>query len=145
MTGYNVILPENLPMSTGITVAEGYLVMKDSGNTLTLATTVNSTVVGVVDQTPTDAEATARVTRAGEKCGIYLMGSGAIVNVASLTGNTYTLGCAVYNVQTGSTDGMCETSSANTATKIGHYVGEGEVTASAGQLIKVILDVAQIG
>ena len=133
-------IPVNVPVTASESLQEGYLVKKDTGNTVTIATTVDDAVFGVVDQTPTDGEATARTTNSGERIGIFPMGCGKIVNVASVSGDTYTLNDAVYMGQTADTDGYCSNDSSNSATKIGHCM-EAVTTASAGELIQVILDV----
>ena len=124
---------------------EGLLLLKDSGNTLKVSTTVDDTIQAVLDQPIVDETGTVRATRDGESTGVFPIGSGKIVYVASLTGMTWTLGAPVYNGQTAGTAGCANTSSANSATKVGHYVGAGVVTAADYELVPVVLDVANIG
>jgi hypothetical protein len=55
------------------------------------------------------------------------------------------VGCAVYAGQSATTDGLCETSSSNSAVLIGHYQGvQSGTTTADGDLIDVYLD-APIG
>ncbi len=131
-TAYNVVA------ATGSSFEEGFLVI-DSSNTLAIYTTQAQVSIGVVDQTPTDADAAARTTRAGEAVGIFFIGSGLIVNVASANGDTYALGAVVYGGQTSDTDGYCSSDSSNSAVAIGHCA-RGVTTTAAGQLIEVLLD-----
>ena len=118
------------------------LVKNGSANTVELSTTVDDTIIGFLDQPVVDESQTARATRSGEHVGVFPVGSGKIVYVASLTGMTWTLGAAVYNGQTAGTAGCVNTSSANSATKVGHYVGSGVVTTADYELIPIVLDVA---
>lgn len=125
---------------------EGLLLIKDSAvNTLSVSTTVDDTIQAVLDQPIVNEAGTVRATRSGESTGVFPVGSGKIVYVASLTGMTWALGAAVYNGQSAGTAGCANTSSSNSATKVGHYVGAGEVTAADYDLIPVVLDVANIG
>lgn len=124
---------------------EGLVLFKNSGaNTLELSTTVDDAIVAVLDQPVVDITGTVKATRTGESKGVYPVGSGKIVYVSSLDAQTYTIGAAVYNAQTASTAGCVGTSSAASATKIGHYIGSGVLTVADYELIPVILDVASI-
>ena len=124
----------------------GYLIKKNSGaNTIEVATTVDDTIVGVLDQSVVDEAQAVRTTVSGESVGVHLMGNGKNVVMRSKASQTWTIGCAVYNNQTSDTDGMVATASGASATKVGHYSGAGETTsATAGDEIKVCLDVANI-
>jgi len=140
--------PINVPVTTALSTftKEGLLLLRDSGvNTISVSTTVDDTIIGVLDQPIVDDTGTVRATRTGESVGVFPVGCGKVVYVASLTGMTWALGAAVYNGQTAGTAGVANTSSANSATKIGHYVGGGVVTAADYDLIPVLLDVANIG
>lgn len=143
---------EDKPMQITVTGAlstltkEGLVMIKDSAvNTISVSTTVDDTIQGVLDQPVIDDTGTVRATRTGESVGMFPIGSGKIVYIASLTGMTWALGAAVYNGQTAGTAGVVNTSSANSATKIGHYMGPGVVTAADYELIPVLLDVANGG
>lgn len=133
--------PRNYTVSASLATLtqEGLVLKKDSGNTLTLITAKGDTAVAVLDQAFVDATQTAKTTVTGDKVGVFFLGSGAIVKVASETTITYTSGCAVYLAD--STDGMVNIT-ASTSRPIGHYVGDGEATTASGDLIDVILDVA---
>jgi hypothetical protein len=130
----------NLPCSA-IVIYEGYLYVASSGQ-MALATAVTDDVMVAVESS-IDDDGAAKTLTAGDSMPFFVMGTGKVVKVASLTGITYTLGCAVY---CSTTDGVCDTTSANSATMIGHYVGPNNVaTASTGDLIDVCLDVQMGG
>lgn len=140
--------PLNIAVTASLSTftKEGLVLIKDSAvNTLSVSTTVDDTIQGILDQPIIDDTGTVRATRSGESTGVFLVGSGKIVYVASLTGMTWALGAAVYNGQTAGTAGVVNTDSSNSATKIGHYVGVGVVTVDDYELIPVLLDVANGG
>ncbi len=110
---------------------------------MAVSTTVNDAIDGIAEQTSLDDDGAAKTLTAGDKARFYRLGCGRTVDVRSLTGQTWHHGAPVYNAQTAETAGCAGTSSSNSATKIGHYVGaDGLQTTADGQLIKVILDVA---
>jgi hypothetical protein len=129
-----------LAPTSAIAVNEGEVMMITT-YLMAKATTVNSTCVAIVAETSIDDTGTALTLDSGDLWPFYFLGCGEVVNVRSLTGQTWRFGAAVYNVQTGSTDGCVETNSAS-ATKIGHYVGPDNVATSGVTLIRVLLDVA---
>lgn len=135
--------PRNYTVSASLATLtqEGLVLKKDTGNTLTLITAKGDTAVAVLDQAFVDDEQTVKTTVSGDKVGVFFLGSGAIVKVASVTTLTWTTGAAVYLDD--AVDGMVNTAAA-TSRPIGHYVGDGETTTASGDLIDVILDV-QIG
>jgi hypothetical protein len=144
MTALDGKTPRNMPATAAKSDfdQEGLILMKNSSaNSLELAAAVTDSPVAILDQAVVDATGTVRATRTGEKVGVFLLGCGAIVNVACMTGKTFTIGQAVYVGQTADDDGHASDSSANSAKKIGHYAGDGVVTSSTGQLIPVILDI----
>lgn len=139
--------PINMPMTAAKSDLnkEGLVLLKNSGaNTLELSTTVDDAIVAILDQPVVDITGTVRATRTGESKGVFPVGTGRIVYVASLTGMTWAIGAAVFNGQTAGTAGVVNTSSANSATKIGHYIGSGVVTVADYELIPIVLDVANI-
>ena len=131
--------PRNYTVSASLATLtqEGLVLKKDSGNTLTLITAKGDAAVAVLDQAFVDATQTAKTTVSGDKVGVFFLGSGAIVKVASVTTITYTTGCLVYLAD--DVDGMVNITGA-TSTPIGHYVGDGEATTASGDLVDVILD-----
>lgn len=128
------------PFAASLTVTEGTLYMI-STNRLTTTTAVTSKPYAVATEDDLDSAGTARTTTAGDRLNVALIGSGEIVMVKSITAQTYAKGAAVYVTQTAGTDGQVETDTSNSAVKMGHYVGAGEVTSGVTK-IKVILDVA---
>ena len=136
-----------LPIQMVATTAQsdfnyGYTLVKGSGNTVQVSTTVNDTILGVLDQSVVDEEQALRATRADESVGVWPLGCGRPVTMRSKASQTWTLGAAVYNNQTADTAGQVATSSSNSARKVGHYFGAGETTSSSdGDEIKVLLDV----
>lgn len=132
--------PMRYPVSASLATLtqEGLVLKKDSGNTLTLITAKGDTAVGVLDNPFINVDQTAKTTVSGDTVGVFFLGSGAIVRVASEISLTWTTGQAVYLAD--STDGMVN-QTASTSRPIGHYVGDGEATTASGDLISVILDV----
>lgn len=140
-----------LVITTGTQVYNGYIMTKDTGNTLktALATAEDAAMVGVTLKKIVDGNGDARVTRAGETAAIALLGCGKVVQIASIASQTYTTGMAVYasSSDASGVDGQCADSddqSGTGATKVGHYVGAGETPAASG-MIDVMLDVANKG
>ena len=129
--------PRNMTATSAETYYKGY-VYKVTTNAMTIITGKADTAVAVCDQSTVDSEQTARAARASEKLGFFMLGSGDIVEVASITGETYAVGAEVYLDD--SVDGQVTATSA-TSKPIGHYVGDGATTASAGEIIEVQLDV----
>lgn len=132
-----------MPMAA-IAVNEGE-VLKDSSQNLALVTTVNDTVIFVAAQTSIDDAGAALTLTAGDFWPVYPLGCNKVVNCRSITGQTWRTNAIVYNCQDASTDGAVETSSSNSATKIGRYVGPDNVLTSGVTLIRVLLCFAPIG
>ena len=127
-----------------VAVKEGEALVITSYN-LTQSTTVNDTVVGVAAQSSIDDAAAALTLEAGDFWPYYPLGCGKTINCLSLTSQTWRYGAIVYNAQSASADGRVETSSSNSATKIGRYVGPDNVLTSGETLIRVQLCFAPIG
>jgi len=127
-----------------VAVNEGETLIVSSYN-LTQSTTVNDTVVGVAAQKSIDDAGAALTLTAGDYWPYYPLGCGKVVNCLSLTGQTWRYGAIVYNDQTSSANGRVETSSSNSATKIGRYVGPDNVLTSGETLIAVQLCFDPIG
>lgn len=127
-------------------IVEGYLYKDDGSGRMTVATTVNDSVVAVaLDSSLDPQDASAKTLTAGDEMPFAMLGSGMIVGVASATSTTYQTHAAVYNAQTATANGYCEADSSNSATKIGHYMGkDAYATATAGEKVSVRLDVAPI-
>lgn len=138
MTSVDGSVPRNMTMTTDEGIAQEGLVFKIASNALTITTAKGDAAFAVADQALLDDTQTARTANADEKVGVFILGSGAIVKVASITGITYATGDKVYLDD--SQDGMINKTAA-TSTPIGHYVGDGETTTANGDLVDVILDV----
>jgi len=121
------------------TYYEGYLV-KVTTNAVTIIEEDGDATVGVVDQSTVDAEGTARAARSGELIGVFPLGCGEVVKVASKASQTYALGARVVNSD--DVDGMsAATGDSDTDMIVGTYVGDGETTsATDGDLIDVLLN-----
>jgi hypothetical protein len=126
-----------------IAIKEGQ-VLKDSSQVLILATTVNDSVLFVSAESSIDDTGTALTLTSGDLWPVYSLGCGKVVNVLSITGQTWRTNAIVYNCQDASTDGSVETSSSSSATKIGRYVGPDNVATSGATLIRVLLCFAPI-
>lgn len=140
MTSVDGSVPRNYPATASKSDfdQEGLVLKKGSGNTLELITAKGDAAAAVLDQPFVDATQTAKTTVSGDQIGVFFLGSGAIVRVASATSITYTTGCKVY-LDDGFDGGVNIT--AATSTPIGHYVGTGETTTADGDLVDIILDV----
>jgi len=141
MTSLDGSKPLNLPCTAAETYYEGYL-YKVSSNAMTIITADGDTTVAVCDVSSVDDEQTARAAVSGEKVGFFVLGSSAIVYVASQASQTYALGAAVVNSD--SVDGMCAATAGSSGDmQIGHYVGDGETTSTTdGDLVPVVLSVS---
>lgn len=131
---------------TALAILEGYVYKIDSGSSYraALATTVTDTPFGIAVSSSLDATGAAKTLTAGETANFYALGCGKKVKVAALTTETWHRGAAVYVSQSAAADGVASADSSNNAVKIGHYFGvEGLATTATGQLIDVMLDVAQ--
>ena len=127
-----------------VAVAEGETLIVSSYQ-LTQSTSVDDTVVGVVAEKSIDDAGAALTLTAGDFWGYYPLGCNAVVNCISLTAQTWRYGAIVYNAQSASADGRVETSSSNSATKIGRYVGPDNVLTSGETSIRVQLCFDPIG
>lgn len=125
-------------------VTEGYVYKDDGNGHMTAIASVTDTPYAVALESSLDVQTgEASTLAAGAEMPFALLGSGMIVSVASENATTYQAFAAVYTGQTASTNGYVDSSSGNSAVKIGHYVGKDAfTTAAAGELITVRLDVA---
>lgn len=140
MTSVDGKIPRNMVVTAAKSnlTQEGLVLKKGSGNTLEVITAKGDAAVAVLDQAFVDSTQTAKTTVTGDRVGVFLLGSGAIIKVASATTITYTVGCKVY-LDDGLDGGVNVT--AATSTPIGHYVGDGEATTADGDLVDIVLDV----
>lgn len=138
MTSVDGSKPMNLTCTAGTTYYKGYL-YKVTSNAMVIVDEDGSATIGVCDQSTVDAEQTARAAVASEKIGFFLLGSGAVVYVASKASQTYETGCRVVNSD--DVDGMCaDTADSAGDNLVGIYVGDGETTsATDGDLVPLLL------
>ena len=140
-------LDGKVPFQLTLTAAEGVsqegIVFKITSDALTIITAKGDTAVAIANQKLADTEGTATTARTGQKVAVFMIGCGAIVNVAATKNETWAVGEPVYLDDT--VDGMVSITAA-TSRPIGHYVGDGETTtvATDGDVIPIVLDV-QIG
>lgn len=141
MTCVDGSVPRNMPVTASKSdlTQEGLVLKKGSGNALELISAKGDAAVAVLDQAFVDSTQTAKTTVTGDQVGVFFLGSGNVVRMASVTTITYAIGDVIYLDD--STDGMVNKTAA-TSTPVGHYVGTGETTAANGDLIDVILDFA---
>ena len=126
---------------TAIAIYEGYL-YKWSSNQMAACTTVDDTVIGIAAYSTKDADGDAKTMTAGDKVNFFLLGSGLEVNVAMVASESLTTGCIIYNEQTAGTDGHASIDNSSSATAIGHYYGDAQITSStAGNLYPLTLDI----
>lgn len=139
MTCVDESIPRSMPVTASKSnlTQEGLVLKKGSGDTLELIVAKGDAAVAVLDQAFVDSTQTTKTTATGDQVGVFFLGSGNIVRVASVTGVTYAIGDIIYLDD--STDGMVNKTAA-TSTPIGHYVGTGETTTANGDLINVNLD-----
>ena len=124
-------------------VVEGYIYKDDGSGRMTKCASVTDVFTGgALGSSLTADDGTAKTLTAGDEMPFALAGSGMVVGVAASNGKTFQKFAAVYTAQTSDTDGYCDSSSANSAVKIGHYMGKDNYTVgTAGELIPVMLDV----
>jgi hypothetical protein len=123
-----------------IAIKEGQVCMCSS-YLMALTATNSDKAWGVSAETATDDTGTALTLTSGDLWPFYMLGSGKVVNVRSLTAQTWLYGAAVYISASANEDGCVETASTG-VTKIGHYVGPHNILTSGVTLIEVLLDVA---
>lgn len=140
MTAMDGSTPMNYPVTASKSnlTQEGLVLKKGSGNALEIITAKGDTAAAVLDQPFVDTTQTAKTTATGDQVGVFFLGSGAIVRVASATTITYATGAKVYLDD--ALDGGVNVTAA-TSVPIGHYVGQGETTTADGDLVSVILDI----
>ncbi len=140
MTSVDGTVPRNMLLTAAKAnlTQEGLVLKKGAGDALEIITAKGDAAMAVLDQGFVNSEQTVKTTVSGDRAGVFLLGSGAIVKVASVTTITYTLGCKVYLDD--AVDGMVNKTAA-TSVPIGHYVGDGEATTASGDLVDVVLDV----
>ena len=143
MTAVDRAIPFDMPMTTAKAnlTQEGLVLKKGSGNTLELADGKGDQVVAILDQMFCYADQTQKTTVSTTKRGVFFVGSGDKVYVASQTTLTWALGdtCFISDA----TDGMCRNATESSSRPIGHYMGTGTTTTADGDLVEIVLDVAQ--
>jgi len=141
MTSVDGTKPINFPVEASLaTFTQEGLVLKNTSNTLTPVTAKGDLGHAVLDQAFVDESQTAKTTASGDKLGVFFIGSGAVVRMASQTTLTWAFGDTVFISD--ASNGMVRNATETNSRPIGHYVGEGETTTADGDLINVILDVA---
>jgi hypothetical protein len=144
MTSVDESKPMNMPMTASKSNLgyEGLVLKKGSGNALELATAKGDQCVAILDQAFVDSTQTARTTASGDELGVFFIGSGKIVKVASQTTLTWATGdtCFISDAS----DGLARNATETSSRPIGHYVGTGTTTTADYDLVTVILDVAQV-
>lgn len=130
----------NLPCQAVATIKEGYVCEFDTNGHAGPVSAKNDIAIAIVAYTQLDPQlGTVKTMTAGDSAAFYLIGSGAIVNVASENSITYQSGDPVY---LGQTTYYFVDNVGTSATMIGHYFGpDNYTTTSAGELIPVVLDV----
>jgi len=121
-------------------IYEGY-VYKWNGAGLTIITGKTDTAFAIAAKSTRDPQLnTAMALALLDNWAFFLLGSGELVNVASIASQTWKNGAKVYIDD--SIDGMVTTDLDTNAKCIGHYKGKESLVTSAtdGDLIQVILD-----
>jgi hypothetical protein len=128
----------NLPC-TAIAINEGYMYTEDGGGQMELqhVNTHDTIAVGAYDSLDVQTGASAAKV-AGDHHAFYLIGSGAIVNMANEVTHTWQFGDLVT---AGTTTTYLAAHDASGATHVGHYIGIDNTQFTVGQLIKVVLDI----
>lgn len=143
VNGAGGAIPFDMPMTTAKSnlTQEGLALKKGSGNALELATTKGDQVVAILDQMFAYQDQSQKTTTSTTKLGVFFVGSGDRVYVASQTTLTWETGdtCFISDA----TDGMCRNATETSSRPIGHYFGSGTTTTADGDLVEIILDVKQ--
>lgn len=126
------------------TYYEGNIVKEGSANNrVALTAAKGDEAVGIVVESKIDYKLALQEAHvAGEKIKIYRLGSGAQVDVKSITGETYNPGAPIY---ISGTAGQATATDGSADRIIGHYPRNmaATTTATAGQLVPCDLDVEQ--
>ncbi len=131
------------PIGMGVDAAayvEGELLKKSAtAGRLGKSAATGDEIVAVVDQDSLTAKGDAKTVAAGYKLGCWRLGSGEIVWVKSIAGQTYNPGAKIY---ASATAGQA-TATPATSRPIGSYPEwmTPQVTAVAGERVPCILDV----
>lgn len=135
--------PFDMPMTTSKSnlTQEGLVLKKGSGNALEIVTAKGDQGVAILDQMFAYQDQSQKTTISTTKLGVFFIGSGDKVFVASQDALTWATGdtCFISNA----TDGMCRNATESSSRPIGHYFGSGTTTTADGDLVEIILDVAQ--
>jgi hypothetical protein len=127
----------NLPCAAEA-IYEGYLYADDGSGRMTLATTNTNPVIAIAAYSSFDCQTGAAVAKtAGDMHAFYLIGSGAIINVANEATHTWQFGDIVCAGETAVHLAMHDGSG---HTHIGHYIGIDNTSFTTGELIVVVLD-----
>jgi len=119
-------------------IYEGYLYMDDGSGRMTICAAITDITIGIAAYNSLDCQTgAAKTMTAGDKHAFYLVGSGAIVGVMS-EAVTWQFGDVAY---LGTTNGSVQNVDATTNMYIGHYIGKDAATATAGDLVQIVLDV----
>ena len=143
MTAVQSAVPFDMPMTTSKSnlAYEGLALKKGSGNALEIGTTKGDQIVAILDQKFVYQDQSQKTTASTTKLGVFFVGSGDKVFVASQTGLTWATGDTCF--MSDATDGMCRNASETSSRPIGHYMGVGTTTTADGDLVEIVLDVAQ--
>ena len=133
---YTGNVPISMPCAAEA-IAEGKVYKDNGSRQMTIITAKGDVAQGVAAYSSL-TDGSAKTLTAGDSMPFYLVGSGAIVEVASGNTETWSFGALVYLHD--SVDGVVTTSTSS-STCIGTYWGtDGLVTSAAGELIIVKLD-----
>ena len=130
---------KTVPMKcTAIAPVEGYMYHDNGSGSMELCHINTEDCHGVAAYSSIDCQTgAAKTLTAGDSFPFYLIGSGAIVGVASEAitwqfGDIVTLGATVVHMAMAAGSGH---------TRIGHYIGVDNTAVSAGDIITVVLDI----
>ncbi len=131
--------PIGMPVDSAIYYDGEALKKSATAGRLCKSAATGDEIVAVVDQDTLTAKGDAKTVPAGHKLGCWRLGSGEIVWVKSISGQTYTPGGKIY---ASATPGQV-TATPNTSRPIGTYPEwmTQQVTAAAGEKVPCILDV----
>ena len=114
----------------------GYLVKYSAAGILKTAGVTDTPIGVTIDESSRDADGTLTAVADATVSILPLSGVIYVKSMAIASGAVYQ-GMPIYVSQTADADGHVDDSSANSATLVGHYMGEGAITISTGDLIPV--------
>ena len=136
MVAYGSLDPVNCKDIQNTFASLGLLVKYDASGIMITASVTDKPIGVTVSESSRDADGALEAAGTGTVSIIPLSG---VQYVKCVGGGVLKTGERLYTSQTAEADGHCHTTSSNSATFIGVYMGEDGLTPAAGDLIPVLM------